>query len=60
MERREIEFAQGDRLDADLRIVQVMDEEARVFVNEPNGYEVIKVYEVKRAPKQVPLLEKGD
>jgi hypothetical protein len=53
LERREIAFAQGDALVADLRVKQVLDRDASVYVNE--SYEVVYVRDVKPAPSQLGL-----
>ncbi len=42
-------------LDAKLRITKVRDPETGVFLNDPDGYEVVEVYEVVDGPRQQPL-----
>lgn len=56
MERREYTFGHGDRLDAQMKYVQVRDEDAGVFVNDPNSYEITRVHRVMTSLKQMDLL----
>ena len=55
VEQRQVSFRKGTMLDAKLRITKVRDPETGVFLNDPDGYEVVEVYEVVDGPRQQPL-----
>lgn len=56
IERREVFFGQGDILDARLKIVQTLDEASGAYLNDPNSYEVVEVYDVLGGPRQTNFL----
>ena len=55
VEQRQVSFRKGTMLDAKLRITKVRDPETGVFLNDPDRYEVVEVYEVVDGPRQQPL-----
>ena len=56
VERQQISFHKGTILDSCLKITQVKDPETGVFINDPNGYEVVEVFDVVDGPRQQEML----